>query len=114
MVAMVINNSFQSIHYNNQIQLFCCVEFIHICLGSYRLSPIVVFTLVTAQMLEGRDLGSTLSKLGWYFLTVIIGLVIHGFVILPTIYGLVTRTLPFRFIMNMSQALLTAFGTSSR
>merc|ERR1712211_232839 len=38
---------------------------------------------------------------------------LHGFIILPIIYSLVTRKLPFRFIGSMGPALATAFGTAS-
>ena len=54
-----------------------------------------------------------LTKLAWYLITVVLGISIQGFVILPLIYGLITRTLPFRFIGKMGPALATAFGTAS-
>jgi len=70
--------------------------------------------LIAAQLLEADDIGEILEKLGLYFMTVLIGLFIHGFVVLPFLYGVVARKLPFKFIMNMTQALATAFGTASR
>merc|ERR1712215_179373 len=54
-----------------------------------------------------------LTKLAWYLITVVLGISIQGFVILPVIYGIVTRTLPFKFIGKMGPALATAFGTAS-
>jgi solute carrier family 1 (high affinity glutamate transporter) protein 3 len=81
---------------------------------SYRLSPVGVCFLIAAQLLEADDIGVILEKLGLYFMTVLIGLFIHGFIVLPFLYGVVTRKLPFKFIMNMTQALATAFGTASR
>ena len=36
------------------------------------------------------------AKLGLYFFTVLLGLFIHGCIVLPGIYVIVTRTLPFR------------------
>lgn len=54
-----------------------------------------------------------LGQLGMYFLTVIVGLVIHGFIVLPTIFFIITRKNPIRYISNMAQAVATAFGTSS-
>jgi len=77
------------------------------------LSPVGVCFLVAAQLLQSDDIEEILSKLGWYFITVLLGLFIHGFIILPFIYGVVTRSFPFKFILNMTQALFTAFGTSS-
>jgi len=70
--------------------------------------------LIAAQLLEAKDIGHILEKLGMYFMTVLLGLFIHGFVVLPFMYGVVTRQLPFKFIANMTQALATAFGTASR
>merc|ERR1711934_788307 len=57
--------------------------------------------------------GTELAKLGFYFLTVMIGLSIHGFIILPLLYFAVTRSNPLTFIFNMGSALITAFGTGS-
>ena len=42
-----------------------------------------------------------------------LGLIIHGFIILPSLYTLITRSLPFKFVANMTQAFTTAFGTGS-
>ena len=36
-------------------------------------------------------------QLGLYFATVMIGLGIHGFVVLPIIFSVCTRQLPFRY-----------------
>merc|ERR1739836_261548 len=54
-----------------------------------------------------------MGSLAWYFATVLIGLAIHSMVVLPVIYGVITRKLPFRFIANMTNAFTTAFGTAS-
>jgi len=77
------------------------------------LTPVGVCFLIAGQILETEDLGTELAKLGMYFLTVMIGLVVHGFIILPLIYFAVTRSNPLTFIFNMGSALITAFGTGS-
>ena len=43
----------------------------------------------------------------------IIGLCIHGFLVLPALFTLATRSLPFKFLANMTSAFTTAFGTGS-
>ena len=48
-----------------------------------------------------------------YSSTVIIGLCIHGFLVLPALFTLATRSLPFKFLANMTSAFTTAFGTGS-
>lgn len=78
------------------------------------LSPIGIFFLVVAEILSIDDLGRTGSKLGLYFLTVLTGCLLQGFVILPLLYFIFTRLNPYRFIYGLLQAMITAFGTSSR
>ena len=78
------------------------------------MSPVGVLFLVAAKMLEMDSWNVMLGQLGMYFLTVMVGLFIHGVIVLQLIYFAVTRRLPFRYIGNMSQALTTAFATSSR
>jgi len=77
------------------------------------ISPLGIFFLVASMLIEMDDFTVMLGQLGWYFLTVIIGIFFHGFVVLPSIYTLITRRLPFRFLANMSQAYITAFATAS-
>lgn len=77
------------------------------------LAPVGVCFLIAGQILEMRNLGEEFAKLGLYFVTVVLGLFLHGCVVLPLIFGLVTRSLPFKFIGNMGNALTTAFGTAS-
>jgi Na+/H+-dicarboxylate symporter len=45
--------------------------------------------------------------------TVLIGLAIHALVVLPLILWLFGRRNPYRYLMNMGAALLTAFSTAS-
>ena len=77
------------------------------------LAPVGVCFLVAGQITEMNDIGETFGRLGYYFGTVLLGLFIHGLIVLPLIYMLITRTLPFRFMGNMMNAYTTAFGTGS-
>ncbi|XP_012147768.1 excitatory amino acid transporter 1 isoform X1 [Megachile rotundata] len=77
------------------------------------LSPIGVFFLVGAKITEMQSLDEVVAQLGMYFLTVLIGLCIHGFIVLPILYFVLTKKNPYVYISNMAQALVTAFGTSS-
>lgn len=70
--------------------------------------------MIAAKILRLKSFAVLLGQLGMYFLTVVIGLTIHGFIVLILIYVLVVRKSPFRFIANIVQPLATAFGTSSR
>ncbi len=51
--------------------------------------------------------------LGWYVLTVAVGLTIHAFVTLPLICLLLARRSPWAYFQSVSPALLTAFSTAS-
>lgn len=73
-----------------------------------------MFFLVTAKILEMESITVVIGQLGWYFMTVLLGLFTHGVFVVPFIYSFFTRKLPFKFIANMSQAIVTAFGTASR
>lgn len=77
-------------------------------------SPVGIFFLTVSQVIEMDDLNVVAGKLGLYLLTVIGGIVFHGFVILPLIYYAFTRKNPYVFILGMGQAIITAFGTGSR
>lgn len=43
------------------------------------LSPIGIFFLITEKMLEIKSFTDVFIQLGWYFMTVMLGLVLHGF-----------------------------------
>ncbi|XP_014209087.1 excitatory amino acid transporter 3 [Copidosoma floridanum] len=77
------------------------------------LSPVGVTFLVAAQILDIKEFGSVVQSLGLYFLTVLLGLILHGFGTLSIIFFVCTRELPFRAIGKMSQVMVTAFGTAS-
>ncbi|XP_068151408.1 excitatory amino acid transporter 1 [Drosophila tropicalis] len=77
------------------------------------ISPLGVGFLIAAKIIEMESIASTIQSLGWYFITVMIGLFLHGFGTIAVIFFLGTRRLPYRFIAKLSQVLATAFGTGS-
>ncbi|KAK5851590.1 hypothetical protein PBY51_023134 [Eleginops maclovinus] len=76
-------------------------------------APIGILFLIAGKIVEMDDLTQMGGQLGMYTITVIIGLMIHGVLILPTLYFVITRQNPFTFIAGILQALVTALGTSS-
>ncbi len=81
-----------------------------------KVAPLGIFCLVAARFGEAQLQGEfikTLMQTGRYVLAVLVGLGIHGLVTLPLMLWLFTRRHPFRFMLRMSQALLTAFSTAS-
>lgn len=77
------------------------------------LTPIGVFFLILARILEMEDILDVFSKLGLYIATACGGNLIHGFLILPLIYFIFVRKNPFKFIANIGPAIAMALGTSS-
>ncbi|XP_063231279.1 excitatory amino acid transporter 3-like [Bacillus rossius redtenbacheri] len=77
------------------------------------ISPFGVMFLIAAKVISMESLSVLAGQLGWYFMTVLVGLLVHGFVVLPLFYTIVTKKLPFRFLLNMAEAITTAFGTAS-
>ncbi|CAL8405768.1 unnamed protein product [Arctogadus glacialis] len=75
--------------------------------------PIGIMFLISGKIVEMDDITEMGGQLAMYTITVIIGLSIHAFLILPTLYFVITRQNPFIFIAGLLQALVTALGTSS-
>ena len=81
-----------------------------------KIAPLGIFCLVAAQFGEVIGRGSfpdLLRSLGYYIVTVVAGLGVHFFFTLPLILFIFTRRNPYRFILQMSEAVLTAFSTAS-
>uniref|UniRef100_A0A4W5M1L6 Amino acid transporter n=1 Tax=Hucho hucho TaxID=62062 RepID=A0A4W5M1L6_9TELE len=76
-------------------------------------APIGIMFLISGKIVEMDDITEMGGQLAMYTITVIIGLSIHAFIILPGLYFAITRLNPFIFIMGLVEALITALGTSS-
>lgn len=73
--------------------------------------PIGVFGLV-AKVVASTGLESV-KPVGLFFVTVILGLIIHGFIILPLMLRFIGGVNPILHFRAIAPALLTAFSTSS-
>ncbi|XP_062310930.1 solute carrier family 1 member 3a [Osmerus eperlanus] len=76
-------------------------------------APIGILFLISGKIVEMDDITQMGGQLAMYTVTVIVGLLIHALVVLPSLYFLVVRKNPFVFISGLLQALVTALGTSS-
>ncbi|XP_036067341.1 excitatory amino acid transporter 4 isoform X3 [Oryzias melastigma] len=76
-------------------------------------APVGIMFLIAGKIVEMKDLAEVGGQLGMYTVSVIVGLLIHGLLILPLLFFLVTRKNPYSFIGGLLQALITALGTSS-
>ncbi|KAI4905769.1 hypothetical protein NFI96_027778 [Prochilodus magdalenae] len=75
--------------------------------------PFGIIFLVAGKILDMEDPSTLGRKLGWYTLTVLGGLFIHGLILLPFFYFLLTRKNPFTYIRGLLQAMVIALATSS-
>ncbi|TSM94664.1 Excitatory amino acid transporter 5 [Bagarius yarrelli] len=75
--------------------------------------PFGIIFLVAAKILDMSDPSILGKKLGWYAVTVLTGLFVHGFILLPLFFFLLTHKNPFKYIRGLLQALVIALATSS-
>ena len=78
-----------------------------------QVTPIAVAFLILPQIIKVKDLSIMIGAIGYYTLTVLLGIFIQSLITLPLIYYVATRKNPFTIIKHLSSALITAFGTSS-
>ncbi|XP_071751188.2 excitatory amino acid transporter 2-like isoform X1 [Centroberyx gerrardi] len=76
-------------------------------------SPFGIACLICGKIISIKDLEVVARQLGMYMVTVIIGLIIHGAIFLPSIYFVIVRKNPFTFFLGIFQAWITALGTAS-
>ncbi|KAL9964511.1 hypothetical protein ACROYT_G028162 [Oculina patagonica] len=76
-------------------------------------APVGICSLIAQRVASMEDIGEELSRLALFIVTVMVGLTIHAFIILPLIFFVVRRTNPFVFMYGMKDAFMTAFGISS-
>ena len=80
------------------------------------IAPIGIFCLVASKFgiaqAEGKFL-AVISETAGFIFTVLAGLGTHAFITLPLIMWFFTRRNPYRYMKDMSRALLTAFSTAS-
>jgi len=85
------------------------MKMVHVVLW---LAPLGVFCLL-AWTIARIGLGVFASAIAGYMGVVLGGLGVHGLITLPLALWVFGRTNPYRFVWQMKQALLTAFGTDS-
>uniref|UniRef100_A0AAR2K2P7 Amino acid transporter n=1 Tax=Pygocentrus nattereri TaxID=42514 RepID=A0AAR2K2P7_PYGNA len=76
--------------------------------------PFGIVFLVAGKILEMSDPSDMGKKLGFYAITVVMGLILHGLFILPSMYFFITKKSPIVYIRGILQALLISLATSSR
>jgi Na+/H+-dicarboxylate symporter len=82
------------------------------------IAPYGVFALLSSVIIDlaGEDIGQAitlLQALGWYALTVLIGLVLHVVIVYSSLFKMYSNMRLVDFLRAMRPALLLAFSTSS-
>jgi len=76
-------------------------------------SPFGIMSLIMSQFAEMENIMETFASLGLFIVTVLLGIGVHGLIVLPLIYFVITRQNPYKYLQGLTEALLTAFGTDS-
>lgn len=82
-----------------------CIEIV------MRLAPYAVFALLFTM--TARFGFRLLGSLGWYVLTVLLGLAIHMFVVYSASVAILSKISPVEFFRRIKTVMITAFSTSS-
>lgn len=103
-----------SSHYQTTLQQFwhgVADTMVAITMFIMRFAPVGVFGLI-AETVSATGFGAFKPVLG-FFLTVVVSLALHTFVILPLALFALGRVKPVRHFQAMAPAMLTAFSTAS-
>lgn len=80
------------------------------------IAPIGIFGLISARIGQAGGFSKFLPELfalGKYSLTVLLGLALHGIIILPLILLLIGKRNPMKYLTGVAAALFNAFSTAS-
>lgn len=78
-----------------------------------KFTPLGILGLVAPEIAKQKDIMSLASGLGSYFIVVLLGLLIHAFIVIPLILKYVGKSSFKQHFKAMATPLLTAFSTSS-
>lgn len=82
-------------------------------IGVMWLTPICVCSIITGKILDVADIEHVLTQLGWFVMTVAIGLAIYQFIVMQLLYLVVLKQNPFTFYGKLLHPMLTAAACAS-
>ena len=80
----------------------------------FRFAPFGVCSIITSKLVAMEDISQKIENIGLFIITVFLTCIIFGFIFLPIVYAIFLRRNPFGLLTNVSEALLTGFGTGAR
>ncbi|KAK9881791.1 hypothetical protein WA026_017307 [Henosepilachna vigintioctopunctata] len=81
--------------------------------GVIWLTPIGVSSVIAGKILSVSNISVVMYQLGWFIVTVVIGVFIYQLIIMQLIYLILVRKNPFKFYWGLMQGTLTSFATAS-
>lgn len=78
-----------------------------------RLSPLGVASVIMSKILSVENLGTVVSNLGLFIVTVVVGVFIYQWFIQNFFYFLFTRKNPLTFYFHLLEPWVTSFATAS-
>ncbi len=79
----------------------------------FRLYTVAIIFLATGDVVKSNDLIGEIKAQGFYLVTVIVGVLFHGFLILPIVYLLIVRKNPLKFIRGILPAMAMGAATAN-
>lgn len=81
--------------------------------GVMWLTPVCVCSIITGKILDVADIQHVLAQLGWFVITVAIGLTIYQFIVMQLLYLVVLKKNPYTFYCQLLHPMLTAAACAS-
>lgn len=76
-------------------------------------TPICICSIIASKILDVTDIGHVITQLGWFIVTVVLGLAIYHFGVMQIMYFMVLRKNPFPFYCKLLHPMLTAGACAS-
>lgn len=77
------------------------------------MTPLGITSVIAGKILAVNDLALVMSQLGWFIVTIIVGVFLYQLVIMQLIYLAIVKKNPYKFYAGLAQGTLTAFATAS-
>ena len=71
-------------------------------------------SLLIVSFAKMKDIYATFAGLALLVVTIVTGVLIQAFVTYPALYFIAVKKNPFTYMKGAAEAIITAFGTSSR
>ncbi|XP_045116360.1 excitatory amino acid transporter 2-like isoform X3 [Portunus trituberculatus] len=81
--------------------------------GVMWLSPLGVASVIMSKILSVENLGTVMSNLGLFIVTVVVGVFIYQWIIQNLLYFIFTRKNPLQFYFHLLEPWVTSFATAS-